>query len=150
MKNEGICKIAIFLMGYIITAATSVLNFTVLVTMTSGQQKVIRICRPFLPHPVLLQFNLILSHSHISLRSTQRCKYKFSSSTDEYWLAMGSIVWGSDPDGGRVFLHPFTPALGPTQTPIQWVPGPFPRHKAAGVWHWPLTHPHIALTLKKE
>jgi len=36
-------------MGYKITAATSVLNFTVLDSMTSGQQKVTRICRPFLP-----------------------------------------------------------------------------------------------------
>jgi len=32
------------------------------------------------------------------------------------------------------------PALGPTQLPIQWVPGPLPPgSKATGAWSWPLT-----------
>jgi hypothetical protein len=30
-------------------------------------------------------------------------------------------------------------APGPTQPPIQWIPGAFSRDKAAGVWSWPLT-----------
>jgi len=34
---------------------------------------------------------------------------------------------------GRDFSHPTTPALGPTQPPIQWVPF-LSRGKAAAAW----------------
>jgi hypothetical protein len=39
----------------------------------------------------------------------------------------------------RDFPHPSTPGLGPTQSPLRWVPG-LARGKAAGAWRWPPAH----------
>ena len=40
---------------------------------------------------------------------------------------------GMESRWGRDFLHLFTPALEPTQPPIQWVPGLY-RGKVDGTW----------------
>ena len=40
-----------------------------------------------------------------------------------YLLATGWTVRGSNPGGRRDFPHLSGPALGPTQRPVQWVPG---------------------------
>jgi hypothetical protein len=38
----------------------------------------------------------------------------------------------------RDFSQPSGPAMGPTESPIQWVPG-LSRGKSAGAWRWPPT-----------
>ena len=50
-----------------------------------------------------------------------------------------STRYGMDGPGieyrwGRYFPHPPRPTLRPTQPPVQWVPGLFPRSKAAEAW----------------
>jgi len=50
---------------------------------------------------------------------------------------------------GREYPHPSRPALGHTQSPVQWVTGLFPGGKTAGALRW-LPTPHQELKLKKE
>jgi len=42
---------------------------------------------------------------------------------------------GIESQGAQDFLHPSRPAMGPTQPPIEWVPGLFPWGKVACAWH---------------
>ena len=66
------------------------------------------------------------------------------------------IVTGYGLDGpgiesrwGRDFLHLSTPALSPTQSPVQWVPGLYPGIKSGrGVMLTP--HPHLEPLVMKE
>jgi len=61
-----------------------------------------------------------------------------------YWLN-GPVIecrWGRD------FPHPSRPALRPTQSPIQWLPGISRGQSGRGVTL--TTHPHLAPRLKKE
>ena len=60
-------------------------------------------------------------------------------------LATGRTVRGSNPDGKRDFLHHSIPALGPTQTSIQWVTG-LVKRPGRGFDH----PPHLAPRLEKE
>ena len=65
-----------------------------------------------------------------------RCLFKNSNKSVS---AVGIATrYGLDGPGiesrwGRDFPHPSRPAMGPTQSPTQWVPG-LSRGKAAGAW----------------
>jgi hypothetical protein len=58
-----------------------------------------------------------------------RYRSRFNDCTD--WTVRGSNPFGG---GGRDFPHLSRPALGPTDPPIQWVPGRSLRRKAAEAW----------------
>jgi len=67
-----------------------------------------------------------------------------------------AIVTGYGLDGpgiesrwGRDFPHLFRPALGPTQPPVQWVPGFFPGAKS-GLRMTLTPHPPSSVVVKKE
>jgi len=51
-------------------------------------------------------------------------------------IATGWMMPGSNPCGDTIFCTCFRAALRPTQPPTKWIPGLFPRAKAAGAWRW--------------
>jgi hypothetical protein len=77
---------------------------------------------------------MYISSAFVSVCPNARGKH---SSTDHQntavLLIMGLDATGSNPGGGRDFVHPSRPAVGTTQPPVQWVPGLFPGGKAVGV-----------------
>jgi len=86
----------------------------------------------------------ILRKVHQSLSPSQFLKIRFNIIFD---FTSAQTRYGLDSPGiqsrcGRYFPHPSKPALGPTQTPIQWTPDLFPGCKGAGAWPWPSTRFH--------
>ena len=75
---------------------------------------------------------------HVSIHQSESVHYKLRMQGRDSSVGIATR-YGLDGPGiesrwGRDFPHPSRPALGPTQPPIQWVPGLFPGGKAAGAW----------------
>ena len=88
-------------------------------------------------------------YSHIKLQGARRRKHH---ATEAGILVEDKTLWkhmkqyGSKPCWGRDLPHPSRPALGLTQTPIQWAPGHSRGLGGRGVAL--TTHPHLPPRLK--
>jgi hypothetical protein len=77
-------------------------------------------------------FRETLTHFHYQAILYWICACQ--SATDTGFSPSISILFCQYPRWGRDFLHPSRQALGPTQSPIEWVQGLFPGDKMAGAW----------------
>ena len=75
-------------------------------------------------------------------------KIKWANSVVGIATGYGLDGLGIESQWGRDFAHLSRPALGPTQPPVQWVPGLSRGWRAAGVWRWP-PHPLLELWSRK-
>jgi len=75
----------------------------------------------------------------LSLRKLRSFPARHFSINTLYSFRYGLDCSGIEFRWRRDFPHPSLPVLGPTQPPIQWVPGLFPGGKAAEAWRWPPT-----------
>jgi len=103
-----------------------------------------------LPVYFLFPVSLLLLHAFTSRTRTLPVYFLFPVSFAYVIEILSTLIFGpgSNPGGGEIFPHRSRPALKPTQTPIQRVPGLFPGVKRPGRG---VDHPlHLAPRLKKE
>jgi len=85
--------------------------------------------------------------------TVQTCRPESAQPTFHLYTHTHTYICGVDDPGiqsqwGRDFPHQSRPDLGPTQLPIQWVPGL--SRGLSGRGEALTTHAHLAMRLKKE
>jgi hypothetical protein len=93
----------------------------------------------FNPLKPTLVFIIVKNSARTSKRTEQGSSVSIVS---DYGLDTGWLGFDAR-QGQRIFplASVSRPVVGPTQPPIQWVPGILsPGQSAAGAWRWPLTH----------
>jgi hypothetical protein len=100
----------------------------------------------FLPHTISFPFFPRYKPLHMKRLKTNLFTYRFIilllingivQATSATWYGLDGL--GFESRRKRDFSHPSRTAVGPTQLPIELVPGRFPRGKAAGERQWSST-----------